>query len=131
MVNAQYDLEEIYTEAQKIGIDVGEMVEYGFEAGTGVCSQKYCLNKKAFKDLDEVVSKAEKFGTKLKDSSITAYRKARDCHPFFKEQVTPKVEWIWQLFPLNILAYNPFCFLLTQMCDLGGLLCCWCCWIPW
>lgn len=77
------------------------------------------------------MSKAEKFGTKLKDSSIHAYRKMRDCHPIFKEKITPTVEWIWQLFPLNIIAYNPFLFVFTQMMDLGGLLCCWCCWIPW
>ena len=45
LANAQYDLEQIYTEAQKIGIDVGDMAEYGFEAGTGKCAGKYCLNK--------------------------------------------------------------------------------------
>ena len=78
--HAQHDLELIYTEAQKIGIDVGELVEYGFETGTNNCGAKYCLNKQAIKDFDDVMTKAGRFGTKLRDSSVYALRKAR-CHP--------------------------------------------------
>ena len=70
------------------------MVEYGFETGTHKCSAKYCLDKGTFKDIDSAFQKADKFVGKLKDSSITAYHKA-SCHPFFKEHVTPKVEWFW------------------------------------
>ena len=78
--NAQYDLEEIYTEAQKIGIDVGDLVEYGFETGTNKCPGKYCLNKQSIKDFDDYMNKLTTFGTKLKDSSIYAFRRA-SCHP--------------------------------------------------
>lgn len=105
------------------------MVEYGFETGTNKCAAKYCLNKQAIKDFDDVMAKAGRFGTKLRDSSIYALRKA-SCHPKF-EEYAPKVEWFWQLFPLNFLAYNPLCFLLTGLTDLGTLLCCWPFWLPW
>lgn len=43
--DAQYNLESIYTEAQKIGLDVGDMIEYGFESKTGSCGHKYCIDK--------------------------------------------------------------------------------------
>ena len=92
--NAQYDLESIYTEAQKIGIDVGDMVEYGFEKGKGKCGANVCFNKQAFKDVDDMLTAANSFGKKLTDSTITAYRKAQ-CSPTFKKHVTPKVEWVW------------------------------------
>ena len=50
--NAQYNLELIYTEAQKIGIDVGEVIEYGFESKSHSCGHKYCIDKDQFKELD-------------------------------------------------------------------------------
>lgn len=107
------------------------MVEYGFEVGSGKCSGKYCLNHKTIKDFDDIMNKATKFGTKLRDSSIYAYRKA-SCHPTIKEHVAPRVEWVWQLFPFNIITYfNPICILPTLLVDFISGVLCWCCWIPW
>ena len=65
-------------------------MEYGFQTNSTDCNAKYCLDRSKFKDLNDMFDRANLFGSKLKDSSIHAYRRAR-CHPDFKEQVTPKV----------------------------------------
>ena len=123
----------MYTEAQKIGLDVGDIVEYGFQEATSgsgaTCSAKYCLDRTKFKDFNDMFDRANLFGQRLKDSSVYAFRRAR-CSPEFEKTVTPKVQWIWQLFPLNILFYNPLTFWLTIPADLLSAICCWCLWIP-
>jgi len=63
--NAQYNLESIYTQAQKIGIDVGDMIEYGFESKSGSCGQKYCIDKQQFKDLDQMFERPKQFRQRL------------------------------------------------------------------
>lgn len=108
---------------------MGDMIEYGFESKTGSCGHKYCIDKQQFKEFDSMMKKSEVFGQRLKDSTITAYRRA-SCHPEFKKNVTPKVEFIWQLFPLNVFFYNPVTIWCTLPVDIFSVLCCWCFWIP-
>ena len=104
-------------------------MEYGFETGTNKCAGKFCLNRQAIKNFDDAMTKATTFGTKLRDSSIYAYRRA-SCHPEMREKM-PTVQWFWQLFPFNLLAYFPPFTLCSLGTDLFSFVCCWCLWIPW
>ena len=61
-------------------MDVGDIMEYGFQTNSTDCDAKYCLDKNKLKDINFMFDKANVFGNKLKDSSIHAYRRAR-CHP--------------------------------------------------
>ena len=109
------------------------MVEYGFvESGStadAACSAKYCIDKQKFKDLDATLNRATLFGERLRNSTVYAFRRAR-CSPEFEKTVTPTVQWVWQLFPLNILFYNPLTFWLTIPLDILSAVLVWPLWIP-
>ena len=58
----QFDLAKLYGEAQKVGIDMGELEEYGFDsrgACAGMCSPF------VFDSLDDYLIKANLFNNRL------------------------------------------------------------------
>ena len=44
ITNIQFDAHAMYEEAQKLGLDAGELEEYGFEA-KGKCSNAACIDR--------------------------------------------------------------------------------------
>ena len=54
------------------------------------------------------------------------YERAK-CSPYFKKEVAPKVELIWELFPFDILTCS-FCW--APVLNFFALPCCWCIIIP-
>ena len=101
-------------------------MDYGFEIKSERCGGKTCFNKDKIRDIDDMFNKANKLTDKRKDSSITAYRRA-SCHPYMKENVVPKVEYFWTLFPCNLL-YIPFGIPII-LCEALSMPCCWFCYL--
>lgn len=59
--NIQFDPHQMYENAKKLGLDAGDLQEYGFEA-KGKCSNMSCLNRdkiKNFADYLDNVGKLE------------------------------------------------------------------------
>ena len=118
-------MEAIYDEAKKLGLDAGDLSDYGFDKRPQ-CGDKKCFNPDKFKKYDEFLNKTEMLGEKIAKSGSAAYKKAM-CSPFFKEKVHPKVEFIWAMFPFDCcLGFGPVSLLLN-----GTFLpFTWCCIIP-
>lgn len=49
ITNIQFDPHEMYEEAKKLGLDAGDLREYGFEA-KGKCSNMSCINRDKIKN---------------------------------------------------------------------------------
>ena len=49
ITNVQFDPHQMYEEAKKLGLDAGDLQEYGFEA-KGKCSNMSCLNRDKIKN---------------------------------------------------------------------------------
>jgi len=57
------------------------------------------------------VNANNKIANKMMQKGLETYKKA-SCHPFMKKEVVPRVEFIWNIFPFDVL-------------------CCGCLWGPW
>ena len=116
--------------ADKLGMDLGDLQEYGFDVKSMKCGGMTCINKDKFKTYEDILEKGTKFGLKLGDEGAKLYRRVSQCHPAIKNHVTPRVEGIFTMFPCNLCC----CFL---PCGLPLDICCWlipcvncCCAIP-
>ena len=49
----------LYEQARKLGLDFGDLEEYGFEINSSACGGKTCLRKKHFKDMDDAFMKSK------------------------------------------------------------------------
>ena len=52
-----------------------------------------------------MLSASTKFGQKLGQESAKLYKRVSTCHPVLKDHVTPKVEGIFTVFPLNLFCW--------------------------
>lgn len=68
IMDTQFDVEGLYEEAKKIGLDAGDLAEYGFDFKSAKCNGKTCFNKKNIKDYDDFVNKSEIFSKKMMSS---------------------------------------------------------------
>ena len=109
------------TVANELGFDQEELEDLGLELHESKCNMNVCKMK--FSDMD--LKKFDKFvnsGPKLK-----AFEEKLKCHPL-AEEIRPKVEIIWNIFPFNYLmaecAY-PLEFICV-ICNPFYLLFCWC-----
>ena len=68
-------------EAQKLGIDVGNLAEYGFDVKSSKCGGKTCLDKEKFRDMNVALDRTNKFRFKMVEESKKMYSKAK-CHPW-------------------------------------------------
>ena len=65
ITSTQFDIEGLYEEAKKIGLDAGDLAEYGFDFKSASCNGKTCFNQKNIKDYDDFVNKGSKLSKKL------------------------------------------------------------------
>ena len=52
ITKASFDVDLMVEEAQKLGVDVGNLSEYGFDVKSAKCGGKTCLDKEKFKDFN-------------------------------------------------------------------------------
>ena len=64
---AQFDIDLIVEEAQKLGVDFGDLQDYGFEYKSLSCGGKTCIRKQNFKDLNDWFNKTSMFTDKMKE----------------------------------------------------------------
>ena len=55
--HAQFDVDKFYEEAKKIGIDIGDLSDYGFDPNSSSCGGKTCFRPDQFKNFDEFMSR--------------------------------------------------------------------------
>lgn len=67
MTTAQFDIDLIVEEASKLGVDFGDLQDYGFEYKSDSCGGKTCLRKQNFKDLNDWFNKTSMFTDKMKE----------------------------------------------------------------
>ena len=97
VTKAQFDIDIMVDEAQKLGLDLGDLKEYGFNSKA--CSGKNCLNKKNIKWLDKKMK--DQLGEKMLRQGADLYKRA-SCHPLMKKHVTPVVELILNRIPFSL-----------------------------
>ena len=118
--DAQYNILKLYEAGRALGLDAGDLADYGFEVKSSKCGGKSCIPIDKIKSFDDFSSMAGKFSTKYYESSMKTYNKAK-CHPSYQKNLAPTVEYFWTLFPLNI-YFGP-CGI---FCELATFPCCWC-----
>ena len=74
-------------------------MDYGFEKRPQ-CSGSKCFNPKSIKSYDDLLNKTELLGSRLARSGSEAYKKAM-CSPYFRNNIHPKVQFFWALFPFD------------------------------
>lgn len=115
LANMQFDVEAIYEEAQKLGIDAEDLQEFGFNK-KNMCGDKKCsIDFQRFKDYDDMINKTDMMGEKVARAGSQAYKKAM-CSPYFRDNIHPKVSIIWAMFPFDCcLGFGPVTFLLNGL----------------
>ena len=64
MEKSQFDLGLLFEEAGRIGMDFGDLEEYGFDTSSA-CANGACLNRNSFKDLDDALQKGSLFSINM------------------------------------------------------------------
>ena len=106
-----------------MGLDMGDLEEYGFDsrgACGGVCSPF------VFDSYEDYLVKARLFTDRL-FSQVSKQFELSSCHPYVKENV-PRVQYVWELFPLNYLL-GPWRWLLDCVA-FPLLFWVWILWLP-
>ena len=88
----------MYLEAQKAGLDLGDLEEYGFDYNSMTFS-----HAQTFEDFEE---KFTLLGNRIYD--VITGKMSKDwneaqCQPAVRNHVTPRVQIIWNYWPFNVL----------------------------
>ena len=86
MTNLQFDAHAMYEEARKLGLDAGELEDYGFEK-KGRCSNNACINRDKVKNMAQFFDNMSRFENNISDKAEKIMNKAK-CHPVYKESPT-------------------------------------------
>ena len=65
LTKSQYDLDLLFEEAGRLGMDFGDLKEYGIENQSPNCGGKTCVDLKTIKSWDDAMNKGNKFTVKL------------------------------------------------------------------
>ena len=122
ITNLQFDTYQQYEEAQKLGLDAGDLEDYGFEP-KGKCSNAACIDKEKIKNFAEYVDNMGRFQTKIAEKGDELMQKAQ-CHPTIKN--SPTVQFIQNMCPIPFLLCG-----LNPCINLILVPCCPCIQIPW
>ena len=77
LTKAQFDSSMLFEQANRLGMDFGDLQEYGFETKSSSCEgASSCITKDSFKDLDDVLNKKNMFTNKLFIEATDLYRRA-------------------------------------------------------
>ena len=66
ITNLQFDTYSLYEEAQKLGLDAGDLEDYGFEP-KGKCSNSACVDKEKFKSFADYLDNYGRFQNKINE----------------------------------------------------------------
>ena len=91
ITNIQFDAVAIYDEARKLGLDAGDLSEYGFEE-KGKCTNISCLDRTKVKNFSDYLDNLGTFQKKVSEKSQVMLDKAK-CHPKFQD--SPTVQFFW------------------------------------
>ena len=81
-------------------------MDYGFDKRPS-CGGKKCFNPESIKRYDDLLNKTDMLGTRIAQSGSEAYKKAM-CSPYFRDNIHPKVQFIWAMFPFDCcLGFGP------------------------
>ena len=64
-----FDVDYMLEQAEKLGMDFGDIQEFGLDLKSAKCGGKTCFNKDKFKSYDEILNKGGLFGIKFGDES--------------------------------------------------------------
>ena len=53
VMSAQFDASKLFEDAQKLGLDIGDLQEYGFDLKGSKCSTNNCSGREFMMGLDE------------------------------------------------------------------------------
>ena len=81
----QFDLEKLYDEAQKLGLDLGDLEEYGFDLKN---MSHNIDNYEEFRE--KILSIGDKGFSLVRNKVSSDYAKAR-CHPMVEKYLHPYV----------------------------------------
>ena len=62
VTNASFNIEVFFEESKKLGLDFGDLEEYGFDVKSDSCGGKTCFNKGQFKNYDDFLNKRKSMG---------------------------------------------------------------------
>ena len=122
ITNLQFDTHSLYEEAQKLGLDAGDLEDYGFEP-KGKCSNSACIDREKIKNFADYLDNMGRFQTKMEEKGGELMQKVQ-CHPKIKN--SPSVQFIQNMCPIPIFicGLNPCInLLLVPLCP--------CIQIPW
>ena len=126
VMNIQFDVDQMCNSAKKMGLDAGDLSEYGFDWKSSKCQEKTCWNPDHIKSYDDLINKSSTFAEKITASGSVAYKKAV-CHPVIKQRVAPVVQFFWNLWPFDcFFGWSPISWFLNIL----FFPCCWCIFIP-
>ena len=124
----QFDVDRMLEDASKLGLDVEDLEEFGFDVRNNNCGGSGCRSE----TFEEFSKKFDLF-KKVVQRNITAQWERMKCHPMIAKHVVPRVEQIWHCVPLNIIL-GPF---VTTVLDIASIplwiVTCWA-WLivlPW
>ena len=81
--SAQFDTEHLFEEAQKLGLDIDDLREYGFDTRAMKCTPSTCNDKEFMKELDERINGRKRTAEVALRKGAEIYKKAM-CHPWMK-----------------------------------------------
>ena len=113
--DAQFDIKKMYEEAQKVGLDIGDLQEYGFDY-----EQKE-FGYESYQDRVKAVENVLTGLTKVVKNKVSDDWEKAQCNPLVRKHVTPVVQWLQLYFPVwYILGWWTF----PITCVLSPLLVC-------
>ena len=132
LTNTQFSLQGLFDEAQKLGLDLEDLQEYGFDSQGLKCNQAANSCKRVDRSFDEFVDYNTGAVKKMSGLLIDKYERV-SCHPMVKKHVSPVVKYFWDFMPI----WN-FCPMTALTLDCCLMPCCWpvwtcvqCCACPW
>ena len=109
--------------ADKLGMDLGDLKEYGFDVKSMKCGGKTCLNKDRMKQFDDILNKKNRLNAKIIEEGANLYRRA-SCHPKMQKHVNPIVKSIFSTYPFAYITWplgviiDPLLWILPCTCPI-------------
>lgn len=73
--DAQYSIHKLYEEGRKLGLDAGDLSEYGFELKSSKCGGKSCIPAENIRNFEDFTNMGARFSKNMLKSSIKTYRR--------------------------------------------------------
>ena len=93
--DAQFDPQKLYEEAQKAGLDIGDLEEYGFN---------YKKMEFSLENVQQLITNMVELQKKITEvlvKKVSSDWNQAQCYPEVRRNITPRVQFVWNMFPLN------------------------------